>query len=193
MTIHQRFRLIPPRTRHQHCQNQNARRLPFPHRSSRTPEPLPHRNPLAPVLRRCPNKSCSHLIYPDTLDIINTHTTVNTGMMRTTSASAVMHQRSSSEHPATSSSRTSVSSAGILTRTEPAQVATIFSSSPTHWNLQDEENLPNPFLKKAEKERHRAVTFSKRKLKTTAGALLKRPNEQNILQAYAAEPSGDRR
>ena len=69
-------------------------------------------------------------------------------------------------------------------------------SSPVQWDLQDEENLPSPFLKKAEKERQRAATFShvrdqpQRKVKSITGTgtlqLKKRPSEQNILRAHAA-------
>lgn len=116
-----------------------------------------------------------------------------TGITRTTSAGAAVHQRSSSEQP-TASSRPPASSMGTLTRTKSSQV-TIVPSSPVQWDLQDEENLPSPFLKKAEKERQRAATFShlreppNRKVKTTAGTVpvpKRRPSEQNILRAYAA-------
>ncbi|KAF9786332.1 kinase-like protein [Thelephora terrestris] len=117
-----------------------------------------------------------------------------TGLTRTTSASGIAHQRSSSEQPTASSSRISVSAMGTLTRTKSSQVA-VLQSSPIQWDLQDEENLPSPFLKKAEKERQRAATFShlreqpQRKAKTTTvtGPVPKRrPSEQNILRAYAA-------
>jgi len=116
-----------------------------------------------------------------------------TGITRTTSAGPAVHQRSSSEQP-TVPSRPST---GTLTRTKSSQVA-ILPSSPIQWDLQDEENLPSPFLKKAEKERQRAATFShlreqppQRKVKTTTAAGTvpvpkRRPSEQNILRAYAA-------
>ena len=116
-----------------------------------------------------------------------------TGLTRTTSAGAAVHHRSSSEQPI-ASSRPSASATGTLTRTKSPQVA-ILPSSPAQWDLQDEENLPSPFLKKAEKERQRAATFShlreqpNRKAKTTTGAGTvpkRRPSEQNILRAYAA-------
>jgi len=117
-----------------------------------------------------------------------------TGITRTTSAGAAVHQRSSSEQPTASSSRTSVSFTGTLPRTKSSQVA-ITPSSPAQWDLQDEENLPSPFLRKAEKERQRAATFShireqpQRKVKTTTGTGTlprRRPSEQNILRAYVA-------
>jgi len=117
-----------------------------------------------------------------------------TGITRTTSAGAAGHQRSSSEQPAAPPSRTSASSTGTLPRTKSSQIA-VLSSSPVKWDLQDEENLPSPFLKKAERERQRATTFSHareqtlRKVKTTTGTgslPKRRPSEQNILRVYVA-------
>jgi NIMA (never in mitosis gene a)-related kinase len=117
-----------------------------------------------------------------------------TGLTRTTSAGPAVHQRSSSEQLIPSSSRAPGSSTGTLTRTKSSQI-TILPTSPVQWDLQDEENLPSPFLKKAEKERQRAATFSHlkeqshRKAKPTAGpgpVPKRRPSEQNILRAYAA-------
>lgn len=118
-----------------------------------------------------------------------------TGITRTTSASAAIHQRSSSEQPTASSSRTSASSTGTLPRTKSSRGVGIVSSSPVQWDLQDEENLPSPFLKKAEREKQRAATFSsireqpQRKAKTTTGTGTlprRKPSEPNILRAYAA-------
>jgi len=117
-----------------------------------------------------------------------------TSITRTTSASATMHHRSSSEQPTASSSKASASSTGTLTRTKSSHFG-IISSSPVQWDLQDEENLPSPFLKKAERERQRAATFAnireqpQRRAKTITGSgtLPKRkPSEQNILRSYAA-------
>ena len=117
-----------------------------------------------------------------------------TGLTRTTSASGIAHQRSSSEQPTASSSKTSISATGTLPRTKSPQIATT-PTSPVQWDLQDEENLPSPFLKKAERERQRAATFShlreqpQRKVKamSATGPIPKRkPSEQNILRAYAA-------
>jgi len=117
-----------------------------------------------------------------------------TGITRTTSAGAAVHQHSSSEQPNAPPSRTSVSFAGTLPRTKSSQIATL-STSPVKWDLQDEENLPSPFLKKAERDRQRAATFShareqpQRKVKTTTGTGTlpkRRPSEQNILRLYAA-------
>ena len=127
---------------------------------------------------------------PRRISLIPTPPT-KTGITRTTSAGPAAHQRSSSEQPTASSSRTSVSFTGTLTRTKSTQAVSL-SPSPAQWDLQDEENLPSPFLKKAEKDRQRAATFSnireqpQRKVKAVAGTLPKRPSEQNILRAYAA-------
>ena len=117
-----------------------------------------------------------------------------TGLTRTASAGPAVHQRSNSEQPTPPSSKKSASSTGTLTRTKSSHIGST-PSSPVQWDLQDEENLPSPFLKKAERERQRAATFShireqpqrKTKITTSTGTLpKKKASEQNILRAYAA-------
>ena len=117
-----------------------------------------------------------------------------TAITRTTSVGPAVHQRSNSEQPTPPSSRKCASSTGTLTRTKSSHLGST-PPSPVQWDLQDEENLPSPFLKKAERERQRAATFShvreqpQRKAKVTTGAGTlpkKKASEQNILRAYAA-------
>ena len=117
-----------------------------------------------------------------------------TGITRTTSVGPAVHQRSNSEQPTPPSSKKSASASGTLTRTKSSHVGST-PPSPVQWDLQDEENLPSPFLKKAERERQRAATFShireqpqrKAKITTGTGTLpKKKASEQNILRTYAA-------